>query len=128
MLPESNTTRASDFFRMDKQLIRTVDCPGHSQGRCQVLNGTHYSVETPLDLVVKLEQLRAAGERLRFVLGENGKEWGDVEIGRIGRSGGTCKIPLVVHNRRSMGGGGLLDHCIVRIETSKGRRVLWSRS
>lgn len=46
---------------------------------------------------------------------ETGQSWGDAETGYIGRSTGTQKIPLVVHNARSMGGGGLLDHCIVRI-------------
>ena len=35
------------------------------------------------------------------------------------------KVPLLMANRRSMGGGAILDHCIVRIRTSSGGRVLY---
>lgn len=35
--------------------------------------------------------------------------------GTVGKSTGTQPIPLLVHNSRSLGGGGLLDHCIVKI-------------
>ena len=63
------------------------------------------------------------GTRLCIHYGDvvTGKAWGDIETGRIGRSGGSIKIPLVIHNRRAMGGGALLDHCIVKIETAAGK-------
>ena len=31
----------------------------------------------------------------------------------------------MIANRRSLGGGSILDHCIVRIRESDGGRVLW---
>jgi hypothetical protein len=35
--------------------------------------------------------------------------------GRKGRSMGPVKVPLLIANSRSMGGGAILDHCIVRL-------------
>ena len=35
------------------------------------------------------------------------------------------KVPLLVANRRSLGGGAILTHCIVRIRESAGGRVLY---
>ena len=45
-----------------------------------------------------------------------GRAGGDVDVGRIGRSIGPVKIPIVLANSRSIGGAGLLDHCVVKIE------------
>lgn len=96
------------------------------------INGTHYHEETPKQVITILERYRVAKDlgRLRMYYGDaqTGKAWGDVEEGYIGRSMGRVKIPLVVHNTRSLGGAGLLDHCIVRIETARGKRVLYSHT
>ena len=46
-------------------------------------------------------------------------------FGYVGRSTGENKIPLLVANFRSYGGGALLDHCIIKIRESKGNRVLY---
>ncbi|KAE8546185.1 hypothetical protein [Marinobacter nauticus] len=67
------------------------------------------------------------GARVRVWLGDTatGAAWTsefDV-LGYIGCSMGPVKIPLLIHNRRSMGGGGLLDHCIVRIDTTDGQTL-----
>lgn len=40
-------------------------------------------------------------------------------FGTVGRSTGKVKIPLLVHNSRSMGGGGILTHCIIGIRLSR---------
>ncbi len=40
--------------------------------------------------------------------------------GDVGRSMGTVKSPLLVANRRSLSGGVILDHSIVRIRTAAG--------
>ena len=45
--------------------------------------------------------------------------------GYVGRSIGPVKVPLLVANRRSLGGGAILTHCVVRIRTSSGGRVLY---
>lgn len=93
-----------------------------------IINGTTYNDKTAPEIVDIIERARAARTRLAIFYGdtETGKAWGDVEFGRIGRSNGVVKIPLVVHNARSSGGGALLDSCIVKIETTKApRRVLY---
>lgn len=94
-----------------------------------VLNGTSYSAKTAPDMMKRLEALRKSGERCRFHWGDTktGQDWGDVHNvrGRIGRSMGPVKIPLLIYNRRSLGGGALLDSCIVKITATRGGRVIY---
>lgn len=95
----------------------------------KTINGTSYDVRTPDEVVAILENARQTRTRLHVSLGdsESGRDWLEENMvhGFIGRSTGSIKIPLLVHNRRSLGGPGLLDHCIVRIRTSSGGRILW---
>jgi hypothetical protein len=85
----------------------------------KVFNGTSYHEETPQKLVEVLEGLRESRKRITVDYGdtETGESWGEVYdiTGTIGRSTGGIKIPLLVHNARSMGGGALLDNCILSI-------------
>jgi hypothetical protein len=95
----------------------------------KTMNGTSYDVRTPEKVVAILENARQNRTRLHVSLGdtESGRDWLEENMvhGFIGRSTGCIKIPLLIHNRRSLGGPGLLDHCIVRIRTSSGGRILW---
>lgn len=88
----------------------------------QVVNGTAYHAETPQAVIDILERARANNWRLTFDFGDTktGESWHEENdiSGYIGRSTGTIKIPLLIHNVRSYGGGGLLDHCIVAIKHS----------
>lgn len=45
--------------------------------------------------------------------------------GRIGRSCGDFKIPLVIANSRSWGGGALLVGSLIRVDDIKARKTLW---
>jgi len=45
--------------------------------------------------------------------------------GTIGRSTGQQKIPLLIKNSRSSGGGGILCHCIIRIDVISSRRTIY---
>ncbi len=99
-----------------------------------LVNGTAYHDETPKEIVKILEAARLArwenrGYRLHFHWGDTktGRDWGDtyhVE-GYVGRSTGTSKIPLLIWNSRSYGGPAILDDCIVKIATARGKRVLY---
>ncbi len=95
----------------------------------QQYNGTYYHQNTSKDMVQRLEHLRICQTRCHFHWGnvKTGKDWGDVYdvIGRIGRSTGSIKIPILLYNSRSLGGGAILDHCIVKITKSRGGRVLY---
>ena len=95
----------------------------------KVYNGTAYRQETPDDLVLLLEELRENRTRIIVDYGDikTGRSWGEsCDItGRIGRSNGDIKIPLLIHNKRSLGGGSLLDDCILSIKTSKGKKTLY---
>jgi hypothetical protein len=84
----------------------------------KIINGTHYKSETPDAVISILEQARTSRWRLRMHYGdrETGRAWGDVTTGYIGRSTGPVKIPLAIRDSRCLGGSGILDHCIIRIE------------
>lgn len=92
------------------------------------VNGTTYREGTPSRVIHILEHCRASGMRIRVAYGdENGQDWGEVcdVVGYVGRSCGPCKVPLLVYNRRSLGGPAMTENRIVRIETTKGRRLLY---
>ncbi len=95
----------------------------------KVINGTSYHVGTSLNVINVLEDAMINRNRLRIYLGDvtTGLDWMEEYdiVGYIGRSGGSVKIPLLVYNARSYGGGALLDHCIVKIKEAKGTRILY---
>lgn len=94
------------------------------ESKYQIVNGTYYHAETSADVVRVLEHARNSRTRIRIHFGDtvSGRDWLDEwdVTGTIGRSMGPVKIPLMIASRRSTGGPGILDHCIVRIRT-KGR-------
>lgn len=96
----------------------------------KIINNTAYHEETPDQVVTILDNAISSKYRVRLHYGDvkTGRDWQeiyDIE-GYIGRSTGTLKIPLLVHNSRSLGGGAILDHCIVKITTTrKPRRTLY---
>lgn len=93
------------------------------------VNGTFYDINTPQNIVNILEKAREQKFRIILDYGDTatGQSWGEIHdiTGYIGRSTGKIKIPILVHNSRSFGGGGILDNCIVKISLSKGKAVLY---
>ena len=106
-----------------------------------IINGTTYPDGTDETVIRILEDARAGGYRVRLHYGYTredqrqterniretaspvGQDWleeSGVE-GRIGRSMGPIRIPLILANSRSTGGGGLLADCIVKITRRDGR-------
>lgn len=98
----------------------------------KLVAGTSYDARTPDEVIRVLENARLNRTRLHISLGHTdgpkvGLDWlEEFEThGYVGRSMGPVKVPLLVANRRSTGGGAILDHCVIRIRTSAGGRVLY---
>ena len=73
----------------------------------KVVNGTYYDERTNDRVIDTLENCRRNNTRIVLDYGDTktGKSWGDRYgiTGRIGRSIGPIKIPILLYNRRSMG-------------------------
>ncbi len=90
--------------------------------------GTWFDPDTPKPVRAILERYRKTREHLRVFYGEprTGRDWleeSDV-VGRVGRSTGMLKIPLLIAAGES-GGPGMLDGCIVRLMDVRARRELY---
>jgi hypothetical protein len=94
------------------------------------VNGTSYDARTSDEVVRVLEEARKNRTRIIVDYGdtETGQSWREEfdVTGYVGRSTGSIRIPLLIYNSRSSGGGGILDSSIVKITTSSGKRVLYS--
>ncbi|KVP17401.1 hypothetical protein [Burkholderia ubonensis] len=81
-------------------------------------NATWFDARTPKAVQRILETARKSGDRMRVFLGDTstGRDWMEEfdTIGRIGRSTGSMKTPLLVPDG-DCGGPALLTHCIVRV-------------
>lgn len=90
--------------------------------------GTFFSIDTPKKVQTILENYRRSGDKLRIIFGdlETGRDWlseNDV-MGRVGRSTGMMKIPLMVADGEN-GGSGILDNSILRMLDVASRKVLY---
>jgi hypothetical protein len=89
----------------------------------KIVNGTAYHADTDERIINILERARQSGQRVRIFYGDSrtGKDWMERfdTIGYIGRSGGRLRVPLLIKNSRSYGGGALLDNCIVKVTIEK---------
>ena len=94
------------------------------------IGGTFFHLDTPDELCRIIDSLIESRRetRVRIFQGDaaTGRDWGEENdvTGYMGRSMGPIKIPLLINNRRSLGGGGLLDNCILKLQTTAGRE-LW---
>lgn len=98
----------------------------------KVVNGTSFDVRTNDKVIAILDNALRNRTRIRIHYGDidTGRDWDEVYdvTGYVGRSSGSIKIPLLAYNTRSMGGVGMLDHCIVKITTSAGKHLLYQQS
>lgn len=91
--------------------------------------GFWFSVNTPHAVRNAITHAHAHGLRVRIHQGDikTGRVWleeCDV-MGRIGRSTGPQKVPLLIHSSRSYGGRALLDHCILGVQVTDGGSWLY---
>ena len=85
-----------------------------------------YNPYTSDDVIDIIERYRDRDIRLSFYYGDAKELWGDIETGYIGNSTGNVKVPLAIHNKRSMGAGSLLTHCVQIIKLAKGKKTLYN--
>lgn len=91
----------------------------------KVIDGISFHVGTPDEVCnILLQYLKHyPHERLRLFYGDNesGKDWLEMHdtMGYVRNSTGPVKIPILIHNRNSIGGGAILTDCIVKITHDK---------
>lgn len=93
------------------------------RGYMQTPDGTCYADGTSEKIIDLLQRARANRWRVRLFYGDTktGRDWLEEHdvLGRVGRSTGSIKIPLIIHNERSIGGTAILTQCIVKITIDK---------
>lgn len=86
---------------------------------------THFHPETIEPVRRAIQCAIDTRARVRLWQGDTktGKAWPEEfdTIGTISRSCGMQRIPILLANSRSMGGPGLLDHCIIGIRIIGGQ-------
>ncbi len=87
-----------------------------------VVNGVYYDALTPRAVIDVLDRARnaiAGPYRIRLFYGDTatGRQWGEENdvTGIVGASMGQHRVPLLLHNARSVSGHPILCHCIVGI-------------
>ncbi len=85
-------------------------------------SGTCYHADTPETVIELLEVVRLNQRKVRLFYGDpqTGQSWFDEHdvIGRVGRSTGPIKVPLLIEPGE-IGGPALLDQCIIRIDSPR---------
>ena len=67
--------------------------------------------------------------RIRVFYGDihTGRSWNEEYdvMGTIGRTTGSIKVPILLHNKRSRGGGALLLSSVIRVDDIEDKKTLW---
>ena len=92
-----------------------------------------YPVNTSDAVINHLEHCRKNNIRIIFDYGntETGESWHEKYdiTGYIGLSRGhEARYPILLSNKRSLGGGIILTNCIIGIKTSKGKKDIYKFS
>ncbi len=89
-----------------------------------------FNKKTPQAVKDALLDAQARNVRVQLWLGDTktGKLWLEEHdiFGRISNSTGPQKVAILINNSRSTGGGAILDHCILKIQETVSKRVLYA--
>jgi hypothetical protein len=92
-------------------------------------NGMWFTNETPEAIKIALVNGYRSNYRFRLWYGnaESGKSWNEENdiCGYIDKSNGSVKIPLLLANNTSSGGGGIMTDCIVKIYNITLKKVVY---
>jgi hypothetical protein len=107
---------------MNQPIFEHNYCNGHCIRYRRLPSGTCYHADTPEPVIDLLETVRLNQRKVRLFYGDpkTGQSWFDEHdvIGRIGRSTGPIKVPLLIEPGE-IGGPALLDQCIIRIDSPR---------
>lgn len=78
-------------------------------------------------LLNALEYCHKTRQRVRIFYGENGISWNEEHdiMGYISNSTGKNAILILVNNSKSLGGGSIIDHKIIRIDIIETRKTIY---
>lgn len=92
-------------------------------------DGMFFDVGTDASLAGVLETVREKKIRIKLDLGDpkTGKSWNETwgVTGYVGRTTGRIKSPILVFNKRAMGGGLILTKNVLAVYTSAGHKLIW---
>ncbi len=92
-----------------------------------IVNGTHYAEGTDQDVIDVLEEVRASQSRIRIHYGNTytGCDWNEEYdvTGRLNRSMGPVRVPILLYRINAICGPAILDHCIVRIRLANTQKA-----
>jgi hypothetical protein len=94
-----------------------------------VVHGMSFNEGTNEKVIEVLSMVQKDRRRVRVWFGDvlTGKSWDEENdvCGYIGKSTGMNKIPLLIHNEKSFGGGALLCDSIVKIVDTKSKVIYY---
>lgn len=100
---------------------------GKTVFRLHTGSGFYFSEDTREEVADAVTRAHVNGWRVRVFMGDvkTGEVWPDEwgTMGKVGASCGPCRVPLLVSNARSMGGGSILTGCIVGLTRIDSGRV-----
>jgi hypothetical protein len=89
-------------------------------------SGTTYRAETPEQVVNAIERAWYREDRVRVWYGKDGVSWNEENdvTGYIGRTTGN-HTPILIHNKKSIGGGAILTDCIIKMVNTRTGELLY---
>jgi hypothetical protein len=82
--------------------------------------GTFFKRRTPKEVAAVLERARKKSLMIRLWLGdrETGRCWMEEHdvFGRVARSQGPLKIPIMIERGRGISGGAISDDCVIKVD------------
>ena len=116
--------------------ILTVNTDNGNTIRYKLVHYRHdlpvaYHEQTDEFVIRVLEKVRLTGDRIIIKLGntETGEGWNEeFEVqGYIGLSrGNEARFPILLYSRTSVSGGTILDHCILKIKSTRTNAVMYT--
>lgn len=110
-----------------KSIYRIMDLGGKAYKTTD--DGTHYPATVPDELIQVLESARLNEKRVRLFYGDpktgiDFLEQHDI-IGRIGRTGGIVKSPILLMRENSSGGPLIPVDIVLKVTDAKTKKVLY---